>query len=189
MTLAIGTPDGARQTFNFGFANTDARTPITPDTLFQIGSISKVMVALMLHQFAAEGRFKSERPAERPAAEVPCRRGNAISVQHLLDHVAGIPGRRADLPAGGFGRLMPRARTGIIRTPVTKSSANSPSISAESHSPSCCRDKSSQPLGMVTLARRDRRRGPACYAQGYEAADQVAPYVRGVPSRRRHGSM
>ena len=48
---ALTTPDGFATTLNFGFANADARTPITDDTLFQIGSISKVMTATLLHQF------------------------------------------------------------------------------------------------------------------------------------------
>jgi len=57
MTLGLVTPEGQRTVLNFGYANADARSPITPDTIFQIGSISKVMVATLLHQFAAEGRF------------------------------------------------------------------------------------------------------------------------------------
>src|SRR5689334_16007231 len=51
MTLGLVTPDGARTILNFGYANREARTPIRPDTLFQIGSISKVMVAVLLHQY------------------------------------------------------------------------------------------------------------------------------------------
>ena len=38
-----------------------------------------------------------------------------------------------------------------------------------------------RPARHEPLARRDRRRRPARYAQGYEAADQTAPFVRGVP--------
>src|SRR3954470_3392383 len=46
MTLGLTTPDGFSTVLDFGYANLDARTPITPDTLFQIGSISKVMTAI-----------------------------------------------------------------------------------------------------------------------------------------------
>src|SRR3954451_21774305 len=41
MTLGLAMPDGARTILNFGYANRDARTPITPDTLFQIGSSAR----------------------------------------------------------------------------------------------------------------------------------------------------
>ena len=88
---------------NFGFANADARTPITPDTLFQVGSISKLMTAALLHQFAAEGRLQPHRPDQQPAARrSPLPRGNAIQVQHLLDHVAGLPGDAPMFPRGGL---------------------------------------------------------------------------------------
>src|SRR5436309_13344420 len=57
MTLGVTTPDGFSTVLDFGHANADARTAIGPDTLFQIGSITKAMVAAVLHQLAAEGRF------------------------------------------------------------------------------------------------------------------------------------
>src|SRR4029078_1409 len=40
-TLGLPTPDGFSTVMDFGYANADARTPITADTLFQIGSINK----------------------------------------------------------------------------------------------------------------------------------------------------
>jgi len=92
MTLGLVTPDGARTLLNFGHANRDARTPITPDTLFQIGSISKVMVAALLHQYAAEGRIRLTDRLSDLLPSIPFPKGNAIQVQHMLDHVAGLPG-------------------------------------------------------------------------------------------------
>ena len=53
LTLALTAPGGFASVENFGFANRDARTPIGPDTLFQIGSISKSMTATVIHQLAA----------------------------------------------------------------------------------------------------------------------------------------
>ena len=81
---------------NVGYANADARTPITPGTLFQIGSITKVMVAALVHQLAAEGRLRLTDRVSLLLPDVPFPRGNAIEVQHLLDHVAGLPD---DVPA------------------------------------------------------------------------------------------
>src|SRR5215469_15032128 len=57
LTVGVTTPDGFATVLNFGFANVDARTPIGPDTLFQVGSISKSMTATLIHQFAAQGRI------------------------------------------------------------------------------------------------------------------------------------
>src|SRR5690348_1777769 len=58
MTLGVTTPGGFSTAMNFGFANAEARTPITGDTLFQVGSISKLMNAAVLHQFVAEQRLR-----------------------------------------------------------------------------------------------------------------------------------
>src|ERR1051325_2905664 len=52
LTLGLTTPDGFSTVIDLGYANADARSPITPDTLFQIGSISKSMTATLIHQLA-----------------------------------------------------------------------------------------------------------------------------------------
>ena len=83
MTLGLVTPDGARSLLNFGYANRDARTPITPDTLFQIGSISKVMVAVVLHQYAAEGHLRLTDRLSDLLPSIPFPKGNTIQVQHM----------------------------------------------------------------------------------------------------------
>ena len=115
--------------------NADARTPITPDTLFQVGSISKLMTAALIHQFAGEGRFAARAtgsttcfptfrcpPARdhRPAIARPCLRP---SRRRPI-----VPGRRT------VDRVHARQRIGLIRTPATTSSASSPSMSAASRS-------------------------------------------------------
>jgi CubicO group peptidase (beta-lactamase class C family) len=181
MTLAIGTPNGERRTFNFGFANADARTPITPDTLFQIGSISKVMVALLLHQFSAEGRMRLTDRLSDLLPAIPLPSGNAISVQHLLDHVAGIPGDAPTFPAGGLwtayapGAHWHYSNTGYdILGKLAEHLGRKPLAQL-------LQERILRPLGMIrsrgAIIGADRLQ----YAQGYEAADQVAPYVRGVP--------
>src|SRR6476660_9544281 len=58
MTLGVTMPDGFSTVMNFGYASVDVRSPITSETLFQVGSISKLMTAAVLHQFAAEGRIR-----------------------------------------------------------------------------------------------------------------------------------
>src|SRR5262249_34840630 len=102
MTLGLTTPSGLSTVLNFGFANRDSRAPIIPETLFQIGSISKVMTATVIHQFVAEGYFKlSDRVSTLlPVVHLPA--GNAITVQHLLDHVSGLPDDAPMFVPGGL---------------------------------------------------------------------------------------
>jgi len=181
MTLGLVTPDGGRTVLDFGFANRDARTPITRETLFQIGSISKVMVALMIHQFAAEGRFKLTDRLSDLLPEVPFPTGNSIQLQHLLDHVAGLPGDAPMFPEGGlWTAYAPGAHWHYSNTAYEILGKLTEHIGGKPLA-QLLRERVFTPLGMA------RSRGAIVdadrifYAQGYEAADQVSAYARGVP--------
>ena len=79
MTLGLTAPNGFSTVLNFGYAEVETRAPIGPDTLFQIGSISKMMTAVVVHQLAAEGRLKLEDRVSSILPEVPLPSGNAIT--------------------------------------------------------------------------------------------------------------
>src|SRR5919205_921050 len=81
LTVGLTTPGGFATVENFGFANADARTPITADTLFQVGSITKSMTAAVIHQLAAEGRIRLDTRLGDVLAEIPLPRGNAVTLQ------------------------------------------------------------------------------------------------------------
>jgi D-alanyl-D-alanine carboxypeptidase len=181
MTLGLVTPGGDRTVFNFGFANADARSPITPDTLFQIGSISKVMVATLIHQFAAQGRLRLTDGVSDLLSGDPLPNGNRIQVQHLLDHVAGLPADAPMFPEGGLsvayapGAHWYYSNTGYeILGKIAEQLGRKPLGQL-------LQERIFTPLGM------SRSRGAIIgadrtfYAQGYEAADPAAVYARGVP--------
>ncbi|HZU51202.1 MAG TPA: serine hydrolase domain-containing protein, partial [Sphingomicrobium sp.] len=102
MTLGIVTPDGRRTVMNFGYANVDRQTPIGPQTLFQIGSITKAMVATIVHQLVAAGRLQLSNRVSTLLPSVPLPSGNGIELQHLLDHVAGLADDPPLFAAGGL---------------------------------------------------------------------------------------
>jgi D-alanyl-D-alanine carboxypeptidase len=180
LTLGVTTPDGFSSVLNLGFANADARTPITPDTLFQVGSISKLMNAAMIHQFVAEGRLKlSDRISDLLPA-VPLPAGNGIQVQHLLDHVAGLPGDAPAFPDGGLwtayapGAHWHYSNTGYeILGKLLEHLGGKPLDQL-------IEQRIFMPLGMPrshgAIIGQDRM----LYAQGYEAADEL-PFAIGVP--------
>jgi CubicO group peptidase (beta-lactamase class C family) len=181
MTLGLVTPAGERTVMNFGYANADARTPITPNTLFQIGSISKVMVAAVLHQMAGEGRLRLTDRISDLLPQVPLPAGNQIQVQHMLDHVAGLPGDAPMFPEGGLwtayapGAHWHYSNTAYEILGVLAEHVGQRPLAQLLH------DRIFAPLGM------SRSRGAIVgadrllYAQGYEAADPVAAYAPGVP--------
>lgn len=181
MTLGLVTPSGERTVLNFGYANADAKTPIRPQTFFQVGSISKLMVAAMLHQLVAEGRFKLTDPVSLLLPEAPLPAGNRIEVHHLLDHVAGLPSDTPMFAPGGLwaayapGAHWHYSNTGYeILGKLAEHVSGKPLrqlLAERIFSPL----KMSRSRGAILGADR------LLYAQGYEAADAFAAYARGVP--------
>jgi CubicO group peptidase (beta-lactamase class C family) len=67
----------------------------TPDSLFQIGSITKVWTATLLTQLVAEGRLEFRTPVVEVLPEFRVADpvvSAAITVEHLLTHTSGIEG-------------------------------------------------------------------------------------------------
>ena len=181
LTLGLTTPGGFSTVLDFGFSNRDSRAPITPDTLFQIGSISKSMTAAVIHQLAAEGKIKlaDRAGALFPAVRLP--RGNTITVQHLLDHAAGLPDDAPLFADGGLwtgyapGAHWHYSNTGYdLLGKIAETAGGKPldRLLAE---------RIFAPLGMTRS--RGAIVGPdrMLYAQGYEPADLTVPFVRGAP--------
>ena len=181
MTLGLTAPGGFATVLNFGFANRDSRAPITPETLFQIGSISKSMTATVIHQLAAENKLRlSDRvSALLPVVHLPA--GNAITVQHLLDHSAGLPDDAPLFPAGGLwtgyapGAHWHYSNTGYDMLGKIAARAGGKPLGQ------LIEERIFAPLGMRrsrgAIVGPDRGR----YAQGYEPADLTVPFVRGAP--------
>lgn len=180
LTMALTAPDGFNTVLDFGFANLEARTPITPDTLFQIGSISKLCTAALLHQFAAEGRLRLTDRVSDLLPAVPLPAGNSISVQHLLDHLAGLPSDAPVFPAGGLWTGYAPAQhwhysnTGYdILGKVAEHVGGKPLAQL-------MEERLFAPLGMKRTRGAIVASDRGLYAQGYEAVDQL-PFALGVP--------
>jgi CubicO group peptidase (beta-lactamase class C family) len=181
MTLGVTTPDRFATVFNFGFANAEARTPIGDDTLFQVGSITKLMVAALLHQFAADGRLRLTDRIDSLLPGLALPAGNAIQVQHLIDHVAGLPGDAPMFPQGGlWTAYAPGAHWHYSNTAYAILGTLAEHISGKSLG-RLLEERLLMPLGMSRSRGAILARDRLLYAQGYEAADQITPFVRGVP--------
>jgi CubicO group peptidase (beta-lactamase class C family) len=181
MTLGVTAPDGFSTVLDFGFANPDSRRPITPDTLFQVGSISKLMLGALLHQFAAQGQLNLAERISALLPTIPLPPGNAVTVQHLLDHTAGLPDSAPMFPEGGLwtayapGAHWHYSNTGYdILGKLAEHVGGKPLARL-------FEERLFRPLGMsrshgaIIGAHRPR------YAQGYENADPTTVFARGVP--------
>jgi D-alanyl-D-alanine carboxypeptidase len=181
MTLGLVTPDGQRTVLNFGYANADARTPITPDTLFQIGSISKMMLAAVMHQLAGAGRIRLTDRLSALLPSIPLPSGNRIELQHMLDHVAGLPEGAPMFPEGGLWTAYGPGEHWHYSNVAYEILGKLVEHLEGKPLDRVLRERIFAPLGM------SRSRGAIIgadrplYAQGYEPADQVAAYARGMP--------
>jgi D-alanyl-D-alanine carboxypeptidase len=87
-SAAIQFPDGTMWTGTSGFADVAARRPVTPDTPFAVGSISKTFTAALVVALAGEGRVDLDASVLTylPSLKVDAR----ITVRQLLDHTSGL---------------------------------------------------------------------------------------------------
>ncbi|MDQ3077771.1 MAG: serine hydrolase [Pseudomonadota bacterium] len=72
-----------------GLADIDAKRPITPQTVFRIGSITKQFSAAVVLQLAAEGKLKLSDPISKYFPDYP-QPGASATVAQLLNHTVGI---------------------------------------------------------------------------------------------------
>lgn len=89
----------------FGVADRSGR-PVTPQTPFIIGSLSKSFTALAVMQLVEEGKIELEAPVQRyiPWFSVADPYASTrITVRHLLYHTSGIPNNTGLWVAAGTG--------------------------------------------------------------------------------------
>lgn len=93
LTLALANRNGLIRESHHGFADLKAGSRVTPQTLFQIGSISKSFVGIAVLQLADEGKLDLHKPV---SAYLPWLRTESefppFTTHHLLNHTAGLSG-------------------------------------------------------------------------------------------------
>lgn len=107
--LTFGLTDGEKtlRTAAYGFANVDQRAALTTDHLFQIGSITKSFVALVLLQLRDEGKLDVNQPVldYLPGLPIVTEMG-PVTVHHLLTHSSGLPDNLGVFSADPAARLV-----------------------------------------------------------------------------------
>jgi D-alanyl-D-alanine carboxypeptidase len=93
MTVALVNRDGLMRASQYGFADLKARLPVAPETLFEIGSISKSFVAIATLQLAEEGKLDLYRPVTDylPWLKIESQY-SPFTTHHLLSHTSGLSG-------------------------------------------------------------------------------------------------
>jgi len=98
----------------YGYANREWKVPNSPDTKYDIGSISKQFTTVMVFQLAAEGKLRLADKLSDLLPEYRKDTGARVTVDHLLQHTSGIPCYIRDWRASeaekeiGYPRLLRR---------------------------------------------------------------------------------
>ncbi len=72
----------------FGFASLEHHIPVTPETKFRIGSISKQFTAAAILKLQEQGKLSVNDPLSKFIPDYP--RGDEVTIHHLLTHTSGI---------------------------------------------------------------------------------------------------
>lgn len=76
---------------NFGFRDLQQRVPPTSETLFGLGSITKVFTALGIMQLRDKGLLSVDDPVSNYLEVRLESFGKAVCIKHLLSHSSGLP--------------------------------------------------------------------------------------------------
>jgi CubicO group peptidase (beta-lactamase class C family) len=136
--IALVRPGGVEWAGGVGVADREDGTPITADTHFRAGSISKTFVAIALVQQYLDDTIDIEAPVSELAPDIAIENrfsGSPVTVIHLLQHTAGFDDMHfnetynredpPDLPLANVLARNPASRT-VRWRPGTRMSYSNP---------------------------------------------------------------
>ena len=93
--IAVGVIDAkGRQVISYGKLDQEREEPVDGDTVFEIGSITKVFTSLVLADMIETGEVKPDDPVAKflpPDVKVPGRNGRQITLLDLSMQISGLP--------------------------------------------------------------------------------------------------
>jgi CubicO group peptidase (beta-lactamase class C family) len=89
LSLAVVRDGKVIKARGYGLANVARRTPVTPDTVLKIGSVSKQFIASGIMLLARDRRLGLDDPISKYLQDAPAS-WSGITIRHLLTHTAGL---------------------------------------------------------------------------------------------------
>jgi D-alanyl-D-alanine carboxypeptidase len=89
LTLKVTQHGKETKTAAYGFANLEWSVPATPETVFEIGSVTKQFTAACIMLLVEEGKLSLDDKISLYLANTPANWTN-ITIRHLLTHTSGI---------------------------------------------------------------------------------------------------
>lgn len=93
--LAVGiVSERGRQVVGYGRLDNGTDAQVDGETVFGIGSVTKVFTALLLQDMIERGEMKLDDPVQKflpPSVTLPKYKGKEIRLLHLATHTSGLP--------------------------------------------------------------------------------------------------
>jgi len=93
-SIAVGVIDSNGMHFyNYGKTKNENGKSVDEQTIYEIGSISKVFTSFLLAKMVEEGKMSLDDPIDKylPDLEIPNYEGTKITLKHLATHNSGLP--------------------------------------------------------------------------------------------------
>ena len=93
IVVGVIDPDGRKRIVSYGDPG-PGQPPLDGNTVFEIGSISKVFTSTVLAQLVQEGKVRLDDPAQKylpPTVHLPTRNGKTITLGNLAMQNSGLP--------------------------------------------------------------------------------------------------
>lgn len=81
--------NGKPYSYYFGYADKDKKSPVTKKTIFELGSISKVMTSLLLAEEIDYSKMQLNDPVNKYIPDLP-QAFNGVTLQSLATHTSGL---------------------------------------------------------------------------------------------------
>jgi len=102
---AVGVAEHGKPTLAKGYGSADLEhdVRITPDTIFEAGSVSKQFTAASILLLARDGKLSLDDPARKYLPELPDY-GKLLTIRHMLNHTSGLRDWGSVAAIGGWPR-------------------------------------------------------------------------------------
>jgi serine beta-lactamase-like protein LACTB len=95
VSVAVGIGDTIVWAEGFGFADMEARTPLTPKHRMRIGTASKVLTSAAVGLLIEQGQLKLDETIQTRVPAYPVKQW-PVTLRHLMGHTAGVVNDQGD---------------------------------------------------------------------------------------------
>ncbi|NNM59470.1 MAG: serine hydrolase [Legionellales bacterium] len=83
--------NGENYVYSFGYMNSNKKTPITPQTIFELGSVTKTFIGLLLSEQILSGNLKLNDSLAKYVSDSDSIAIKKITLLELATHTSGLP--------------------------------------------------------------------------------------------------